>query len=97
MKWWWQSPGDVSSAQIDWGALLAQLNVQGMAKELARNCTLESFVDGRLVLNLAPQFKHLQTNKIALDKLQATLTEYLSKPVKLLVSVGGGMQSLPLQ
>jgi DNA polymerase-3 subunit gamma/tau len=84
-----------SSAQIDWGVLLAQLNVQGMAKELAKHCTLENFVDGRLTLNLAPQHKHLQTNKMALDKLQAALTEYFAQPVRLLVTLGAANAATP--
>jgi DNA polymerase-3 subunit gamma/tau len=84
-----------SSASLDWGVLLAQLNVQGMAKELARHCVLESFERGRLTLNLAPQHKHLQTNKIAQDKLQAALTEYFAQPVKLVLAVGGGNAITP--
>ena len=81
-------PVTSASAQFDWGTLLAQLNVQGMAKELAKNCTLESFTEGRLTLGLAPQFKHLQTNKMAQDKLQAALSDYFAQPVKLVVTLG---------
>jgi len=51
--------------------LLAQLSVQGMARELAKNCVLESFVDGKLSLSLAPQHKQFLSNKMAQDKLQA--------------------------
>ena len=83
------------SGQIEWGALLAQLNVQGMAKELAKNCTLESYTDGRLTLNLAPQHKHLQTNKMAQDKLQAALTDYFAQPVRLAVTLGAANAATP--
>jgi DNA polymerase-3 subunit gamma/tau len=76
------------SGALDWGVLLAQLNVLGMAKELAKNCTLESFLEGRMTLNIAPQHKHLQSNKNAQDKLQAALAEYFTKPIKLLVTLG---------
>ncbi|MGC2458503.1 MAG: DNA polymerase III subunit gamma/tau [Gallionellaceae bacterium] len=82
-------------AQLDWNVLLAQLSVQGMAKELARNCTLESFDRGRLTLNLAPQQKHLLTNKAAQDKLQAALTTYFAQPVRLVVTVGEGNAITP--
>ena len=75
-------------ADLDWNTLLTQLNLQGMAKELAKNCVLSSFEDGRMLLNLAPQFKHMQSNKIAHDKLQATLVEYFAKPVRLVVELG---------
>ena len=82
-------PGNsMTAATLDWGVLLAQLNVQGTARELAKHCTLESFVDGRLALNLAPQHKHMLTNKTAQDKLQAALAEYFAQPVRLAVALG---------
>jgi len=90
-----EKPVANSSAQLDWGTLLAQLNVQGMAKELAKNCTLESFIDSRMTLNLAPQFKHLQTNKMAHEKLQAALADYFVQPVKLLVTLGAANAATP--
>jgi DNA polymerase-3 subunit gamma/tau len=76
------------NAALDWNVLLAQLNVQGMARELAKNCVLESFVDGRLALSLAPQYKQFLTNKMAQDKLQAALSEYFAQPIRLSLSVG---------
>ena len=83
-----QPANPVAAAALDWGVLLAQLNVQSMARELAKHCTLESFVGGRLVLNLAPQHKHLLANKTAQDKLQAALGDYFAQPVKLAVTLG---------
>jgi DNA polymerase-3 subunit gamma/tau len=77
-----------ASTDLDWNTLLTQLNLQGMARELAKNSVLSGFSDGRLVLSLAPQHKHLQSNKIALDKLQAALGDYFAKPIKLVVEVG---------
>jgi len=77
-----------TSVALDWSTLLAQLNVQGMARELAKHCTLESFVEGRLTLVLAPQHKHLLTNKMAQEKLQAALAEYFVQPVRLSVTLG---------
>ncbi|MDO8312693.1 MAG: DNA polymerase III subunit gamma/tau [Sideroxyarcus sp.] len=77
-----------SAADLDWNALLSQLNLQGMARELAKNSVLASFSDSRVVLNLAPQFKHLQGNKIAHDKVQAALSEYFAKPIKLAIDLG---------
>ncbi|MGE5757797.1 MAG: DNA polymerase III subunit gamma/tau C-terminal domain-containing protein, partial [Sideroxydans sp.] len=76
-----------SPADLDWNALLSQLNLQGMARELAKNSVLASFSDGRAVLSLAPQYKHLQGNKIAQDKLQAALSDYFVKPIKLVVEL----------
>ncbi|HEY6095316.1 MAG TPA: DNA polymerase III subunit gamma/tau C-terminal domain-containing protein, partial [Gallionellaceae bacterium] len=76
------------SGQLDWNVILGQLNVQGMARELARNCVLDSFVDGKLSLSVAPQHKQFLTNKIAQDKLQAALSEYFAQPVRLALAVG---------
>ncbi|HLP97306.1 MAG TPA: DNA polymerase III subunit gamma/tau [Sideroxyarcus sp.] len=75
-------------AALDWNTLLSQLNLQGMARELAKNSVLAGFEDGRVVLHLAPQHKHLQSNKIAQDKLQAALSEYFVKPIRLAVELG---------
>jgi DNA polymerase-3 subunit gamma/tau len=77
-----------SGTDLDWNTLLSQLNLQGMARELAKNCVLASFAEGRVVLNLAPQHKHLQSNKIAQDKLQAALSDYFVKPIRLVVELG---------
>jgi len=76
------------NSALDWNVLLAQLNVQGMARELAKNCVLESFADGRLALSLAPQHKQFLTNKMAQDKLQAALSDYFAQPIRLSLSVG---------
>jgi len=72
---------------LDWGVLMSQLNLQGMARELAKHSVLASFADHKMVLNLAPQHKHLQGNKSALEKLQAALGEYFAQPIKLIVDV----------
>jgi len=84
------SSSEATSAgqQPDWGTLLAQLNVQGMAQQLAKNCTLESFSDKQITLCLAQEHKHLQANKIATEKLQAALSDYFAKPVKLNIVLG---------
>lgn len=82
------NPVETTSVALDWSTLLAQLNVQGMARELAKHCTLESYVGGQLTLVLAPQHKHLLSNKMAQEKLQAALTDYFAQPVRLSVTLG---------
>ena len=90
-----QLPNPMTAATLDWGVLLAQLNVQGTARELAKHCMLESFVDGRLALNLAPQHKHMLTNKTAQEKLQAALSDYFAQPVRLAVALGAASIATP--
>lgn len=77
-----------AASQPDWAVLLAQLNVQGMAKQLAQHCTLENLSDGNVALRLSEEYKHLQANRIATDKLQAALNDYFAKPMKLNIVVG---------
>ncbi|KAF0206397.1 MAG: DNA polymerase III subunit [Gallionellaceae bacterium] len=81
------APMQQANGTLDWNTLLTQLNLQGMARELAKHSVLASFSDGQLVLNLALQHKHLQSNKMAHDKLQAALGEYFAQPVRLSVEL----------
>ena len=78
----------VSGDQPDWGVLLTQLNVQGMAQQLAKHCVLENISDRQITLRLSQEHKHLQTNRSAIEKLQAALTGYFSKPIKLNIVLG---------
>lgn len=84
-----------STSQPDWGILLTQLNVQGMAQQLAKNCVLQSFSDGRITLCLSQEHKHLQANKTATGKLQAALSDYFAKPVKLNIVLGEAESATP--
>ena len=85
----------VTSGQPDWGVLLEKLNIQGMAQQLAKNCTLESFTDRLITLCLSQEQRHLQANKIAVEKLQACLSEYFAKPIKLKIVLGGNAVATP--
>jgi DNA polymerase-3 subunit gamma/tau len=85
----------VSGDQPDWGALLTQLNVQGMAQQLAKHCVLENFSDRQITLRLSQEHKHLQTNKTATEKLQAALTDYFAKPIKLNIVLGESESATP--
>jgi DNA polymerase-3 subunit gamma/tau len=88
-------PAAAAAPALEWGVLLAQLNIQGSARELAKHCTLESFTEGRLVLNLAPQQKHMLSQKMAQEKLQAALTDYFAQPVRLTVTLAASNIATP--
>jgi DNA polymerase-3 subunit gamma/tau len=87
-----QATSDAGSAAIpgnpDWNVLLTQLNVQGMAQQLAKHCVLQSLADEQLTLCLSQEHKHLQANKAAMEKLQAALSDYFAKPMKLNIVLG---------
>jgi DNA polymerase-3 subunit gamma/tau len=78
----------MSDIQPDWGVLLNELNVQGMAQQLAKHCVLESFSDQQITLCLSQEHKHLQASKMATEKLQAALADYFAKPLKLNIVLG---------
>jgi DNA polymerase III subunit gamma/tau len=82
------------NGSLDWSVLLAQLSVQGMARELAKNCVMESFANGKIGLVLAPQYKQFLSNKIAQDKLQSALSDYFMQPIKLSLSVGSPVSAV---
>jgi DNA polymerase-3 subunit gamma/tau len=82
------APAMSVGADLDWHTLLSQLNLSGMALQLAKNSMLASFTEGRVLLHLPPQHKHLQSNKVAQEKLQAALGEYFARPVRLEVEMG---------
>jgi DNA polymerase-3 subunit gamma/tau len=73
--------------ETDWSVLLRHLNVQAMAQQLAKHCVMESITAEHLVLRLAQEHKHLQT-RMATDNLQAALSDYFSRPVKLSIVLG---------
>ena len=90
-----QPASSASASQPDWGILLTQLNVQGMALQLAKHSTLLNFSDRQITLSLSQDNKHLQTNKLAADKLQSALSVYFSKPIKLNVVLGNAEVATP--
>ena len=89
------SGATISDNQPDWGVLLDQLNVQGMAQQLAKHCVLESFSDQQITLRLSQEHKHLQASRMATEKLQAALADYFAKPVKLNIVLGNTEAATP--
>lgn len=83
-----------SGGMMDWGVLLAQLNLQGMAQQLAKHSVLESLSDDQITLCLAHEQKHLQT-KMAVDRLQAALGDYFAKPTRLNIVLGKAETATP--
>jgi hypothetical protein len=68
-----------------------------MAQQLAKNCTLEKFSGRQIVLCLSSEQKHLQENKVAIEKLQACLSEYFVKPVNLKIVLGENKMNTPAE
>ncbi len=79
----------------DWITLLQQINLQGIALQMARQCVLESINDAVITLRLAQEHKHFQSNKMAIDKLQLALGEYFGKQIKLNIMLGATQEATP--
>ncbi|MBS1191038.1 MAG: polymerase subunit gamma and tau [Rhodocyclaceae bacterium] len=71
---------------VDWHVLVGQLQVGGMARELAHHCQLRSFSGDALLLRLAPAHRHLQM-KPAQDKVQQALSDHFGRPVSLKIEL----------
>jgi DNA polymerase-3 subunit gamma/tau len=63
----------------EWSTIVADLNLSGMVKELALNCTLQGRDGHILRLQLAPECAHLRTKNFA-DRLCAALQGYYKEP-----------------
>ena len=69
-------------AGSEWYEIVAALQLNGLARELAQHCELRELGETECVLRLAPAHGHLQM-KPAPDKLQQALREHLGRPVVL--------------
>lgn len=66
----------------DWHEIVASLQLNGLARELAQRCELRELGENECVLRLAPAHGHLQM-KPAPDKLQQALRDHLGRPLVL--------------
>jgi DNA polymerase-3 subunit gamma/tau len=64
----------------EWSTIIADLNLSGMVKELALNCTLQGRDEHTLRLQLAPECAHLLRTKTFVDRLCAALQGYYKEP-----------------
>jgi DNA polymerase III subunit gamma/tau len=73
------APGQPSAA---WDAILAQLDLQGAARQLAGNCVLLARQGPVVRLGLDPRTKLMRTPSLE-DKLAHALSKYFGEPVRL--------------
>ena len=76
------SEDPVALADGHWGEIVAELQLNGLARELAQHCELRELNEADCVLRLAPAHAHLQM-KPAPDKLRQALSDYLGRTVAL--------------
>ena len=70
-----------------WHDMVAALQLNGLARELAQHCELRELSETQCVLRIAPAQGHLQM-KPAPDKLRQALSDYLGRPIALRFELG---------
>jgi DNA polymerase-3 subunit gamma/tau len=70
------------SAALDWPAIVASLELQGLPRELARNCALLGREGATLRLALDPRGASMRTRALE-DKLAQALGRYFGSAVRL--------------
>ncbi len=81
----------------DWHGILDRLKLGGMVRELAQHCELAERSDGAIKLRLNPAHKSLLLHKASQDKLQAALSTYFGRPLKLAIEIGELAGETPAQ
>ncbi len=91
------SPALGTGVADDWHTILANVKLGGMARELAHHCELAELSDTAVKLRLNPAHKSLLMNKAPQEKLQAELSAYLGRAVRLVVEIGALAGETPAQ
>jgi DNA polymerase-3 subunit gamma/tau len=79
--------GGGAVAAAEWGAIVEALGLQGLARELASNCVLESLEGARVRLRLAPEHRALAAGR-GPARLEEALSRHLERAVKVEIAVG---------
>ena len=80
----------------DWHALVGNLPLSGMAKQLAQHCELSEHTESVIRLRLSPVHKHL-LGKPQQDKLQAELQTRFGRPLRLEIDVAEPATETPAE
>ena len=80
----------------DWGGLVAQMKLGGLASQLAANSILAGWDDDRLTLHLDPANQSLRT-KMAVERLEQAVGRALGRAVQLEVEVLEVAKETPAQ
>lgn len=79
-----------------WQTMIAALPISGMVRELANNCELREISQEACTLRLPSDKSHLQMRP-AQEKLQASLSEYCGRSLRLKIEVGDVLTDTPAE
>ena len=77
------APADLN----DWPAMVRELKLGGVVKQLAQQSAMVSFEDDALILKIPPAAKHL-ADKAYQDKLSAAVSDQLGRKIRLKLEIG---------
>ncbi|MDR2637151.1 MAG: DNA polymerase III subunit gamma/tau [Zoogloeaceae bacterium] len=91
------SPRDTAPAEPSaWQAILAELGLSGMTRQLAQNCDLVRHENGECLLRLHPNNQSI-LKPGPQEKLQQALSEHFRQPVRLTIEVAEPERTTPAQ
>ncbi|MFP5507112.1 MAG: DNA polymerase III subunit gamma/tau [Gammaproteobacteria bacterium] len=90
------APRPVPAAGGDWPALIDAMNLRGMVRQLAENCTLAEQGEQHVHLRLDPAHAHLHSAALE-KKLAEALSAQSGRPVKLRIDAEAAGEETPAQ
>lgn len=85
------------SQDLDWHALIREVGLKGMVRELAQHCLWGGMADGEIRLTLDAAHKHLLAMPSNQERLHEELKQYFDQPVRLRIEVGAVDGETPAQ
>jgi DNA polymerase-3 subunit gamma/tau len=82
-------PPAAAGGDSDWNAIVAQMNLQGITRQLAAHCAFLGKQGNRVRLSLDPEGAHFRTSMLE-DRLKQALGTYYGESIALEITVGGG-------
>ncbi|HQW57957.1 MAG TPA: DNA polymerase III subunit gamma/tau [Gammaproteobacteria bacterium] len=79
----------------DWSSIVKSLNLKGLEKVLAINCTVAAWEDDLISLNLDESQKPLFENKRYEDRLREALSQHLGQSIRLKITCGAAVGETP--
>ncbi|WP_415923048.1 DNA polymerase III subunit gamma/tau [Steroidobacter sp.] len=87
------APAAAAGASGDWNAMVAQMNLGGITRQLAANCAFLGKQGNKVRLSLDPEGAHFRTAMME-DKLRQALSTYYGEAVTLEFVEGAGSDTL---
>lgn len=91
-----KGPTPSGSDNPEWNRLAEQLDLNGMARQLAMHCDWGGRNGDKITLRLAPSFAHMRSDSIV-QRLEAALAEHFGTPLKLEIELAEPKRETPAE